>query len=46
MGFESVRFYDYRNLINAQVQLSAQEVFLIGENGQGKTNFIESMSVD
>jgi len=43
MGFQSVRFYQYRNLSDAEVRLDAPEIFLIGDNGQGKTNFIESI---
>ena len=43
MGFESVRIYQYRNLIDCDVSVDAPEVFLIGENGQGKTNFLESI---
>lgn len=43
MGFESVRLYNYRNLIDSHVDVKAREVFLVGENGQGKTNFLESI---
>ena len=43
MAFEKVRFFDYRNLRNQSALLEAPEIFLIGGNGQGKTNFIESI---
>ena len=43
MGFRSVRFYNYRNLRDSEIVIDAPEVFLIGENGQGKTNFVESL---
>ena len=43
MGFTSVTVYNYRNLTDAEVDVDAPEVFLIGENGQGKTNFLESI---
>ncbi len=43
MGFESVRFLNFRNLRDRELSLGAREVFLIGENGQGKTNLIESL---
>ena len=43
MGFERIRLYHYRNLDDAEVMVDAPEVFLIGENGQGKTNFLETV---
>ena len=43
MGFRSVRFYNFRNLKDSEISIDAPEVFLIGENGQGKTNFVESL---
>ena len=43
MGFRSVGFQHFRNLKDGEVPLEAPEVFLVGENGQGKTNFLESI---
>ena len=43
MGFESIRLYGFRNLEDAEVNLEARNVYLIGENGQGKTNFLEAL---
>jgi DNA replication and repair protein RecF len=43
MSFTRVRLYRYRNLKDADIDVDAPEVFLIGENGQGKTNFLESI---
>ena len=43
MGFLSSSYRDFRNLKDTEVDLGAPEVFLVGENGQGKTNFIESL---
>ena len=43
MAFTSVRLYNFRNLANTTVATDAREVFLVGENGQGKTNFLESI---
>jgi DNA replication and repair protein RecF len=43
MGFKSVKVFNYRNLTDAEIDVHASEVFLIGENGQGKTNFLESI---
>ncbi|RPJ07475.1 MAG: DNA replication/repair protein RecF [Spirochaetaceae bacterium] len=43
MGFLSLKLYNFRNLENAAVSFHAPEVFLVGENGQGKTNCIEAI---
>jgi DNA replication and repair protein RecF len=43
MGFRRVAVYGYRNLQDAAVDTGADEVFLVGENGQGKTNFLEAV---
>ncbi|MBN1525467.1 MAG: DNA replication/repair protein RecF [Spirochaetales bacterium] len=43
MGFASLRFSNYRNLENESITFSSEQIFLIGENGQGKTNCIEAL---
>jgi len=44
MGFEQVRFFQFRNWSDQIVDLgSSREVVLTGENGQGKTNFLEGI---
>ena len=43
MGFSSIQFLHYRNLKNAKISVDAPIIYLIGENGQGKTNFIEGI---
>ena len=43
MSFVSVRLYNFRNLQDALVDTDANEVFLVGDNGQGKTNFLEAI---
>ena len=43
MGFRRIALYGYRNLADAAVNTDAKEVFLVGENGQGKTNFLEAV---
>lgn len=43
MGFRSIRTYHFRNLAEATLDVDARDVFLIGENGQGKTNFLEAI---
>jgi DNA replication and repair protein RecF len=43
MGFLSLTTYNFRNLFNQEIELDAQEVFLVGKNGQGKTNMLEAI---
>jgi len=45
LNFFSVRTYNFRNLENTQININAKNIFLIGENGQGKTNFLEAIYV-
>ena len=42
MRLTRVRASDFRNLAFADVDLDAPRVFLLGENGQGKTNLLEA----
>jgi len=39
----SLRTAAFRNLADAVVAVEAKNIFLIGENGQGKTNFLEAL---
>lgn len=41
MGFDSVKISHFRNLEEQTVDISSREIYLVGENGQGKTNFLE-----
>jgi DNA replication and repair protein RecF len=43
MGFESVQFFNFRNLRDRELSVGARDVVLIGDNGQGKTNLIEAI---
>ncbi|MCL2705422.1 MAG: AAA family ATPase, partial [Spirochaetaceae bacterium] len=45
MSFFSVSTYNFRNLKNTQINTNAKNIFLIGENGHGKTNFLEAVYV-
>jgi DNA replication and repair protein RecF len=38
-----VRTAAFRNLADAVVSTAAKNIFLVGENGQGKTNFLEAL---
>jgi DNA replication and repair protein RecF len=38
-----VRTVAFRNLVNAEIDTSGKDVFLVGVNGQGKTNFLEAI---
>ena len=41
--FLSLSLYNFRNLENQTLDLSTPEVFLVGQNGQGKTNLLEAL---
>lgn len=43
MLFSNVRTYNFRNLCDAEVNTNAHDIFLVGENGQGKSNFLEAV---
>ncbi|MCL2265169.1 MAG: DNA replication and repair protein RecF [Treponema sp.] len=43
MFFTSLRTTSFRNLVDAEISTDAKDVFLVGENGQGKTNFLEAL---
>ena len=43
MPFLSISLYNFRNLEDKAIDLSAPEVFLVGQNGQGKTNLLEAL---
>ena len=43
MPFLTVSFYNFRNLQNKRIDLAAREVYFVGENGQGKSNLLESL---
>ncbi len=43
MGFNALRSYQFRNLKDAEVRFDAPRVFLVGENGQGKSNLLEAV---
>ncbi len=43
MRFSSLRPTGFRNLADAEIPCSSRTIFLVGENGQGKTNFLEAV---
>jgi DNA replication and repair protein RecF len=43
MAFNTLRIASFRNLKDAEVGIGAKDVFLVGDNGQGKTNFLEAL---
>lgn len=45
MPFLSVSFTNFRNLENKTIDLLSREVYFIGENGQGKSNLLESLYI-
>jgi len=43
VGFTVLKTYNFRNLKEQTVELNNKEIFLTGENGQGKSNFLEAV---
>lgn len=43
MSFKSIETYSFRNLVDGAVLTDAPSVFVIGDNGQGKTNFLDAI---
>ena len=43
MAFASLRTVSFRNLADAETDIRGKDIFLVGENGQGKTNFLEAL---
>lgn len=45
MRFRSLGFHDFRNLADSMIPTDTMNVMLVGDNGQGKTNFLEALYV-
>lgn len=45
MSFLSISCFNFRNLKNTSINIAYPEVFLVGKNGQGKTNFLEALYI-
>ena len=43
MRFRRVAIHDFRNISSADTTVDAKDIILTGENGQGKTNFLEAI---
>jgi len=43
MSFAFLRTVNFRNLNDAETDVRGKDVFLVGENGQGKSNFLEAL---
>jgi DNA replication and repair protein RecF len=43
--FLSVSYHNFRNIHDGTIDLLSKEVYLIGENGQGKSNILESLYI-
>jgi DNA replication and repair protein RecF len=41
--FKTLRVSGFRNLADAEINTTGKDIFLVGENGQGKTNFLEAL---
>lgn len=45
MKIHSLRYYNFRNIENVEIKLNSGLHILYGNNGQGKTNFIEGLNL-
>lgn len=45
MSFSEIQFYNFRNIQNKKIFFKKKNIFLIGNNGQGKTNILEAIYV-
>ena len=43
MSFAFLRTVSFRNLVDAETDVRGKDIFLVGENGQGKSNFLEAL---
>jgi DNA replication and repair protein RecF len=43
VGFSFLKTSAFRNLADNDVDISGKDIFLVGENGQGKSNFLEAL---
>jgi DNA replication and repair protein RecF len=43
VGFAFLRTVSFRNLADSEIDVRGKDVFLVGENGQGKSNFLEAL---
>lgn len=43
MGLLALQLADFRNIPALRLDLEGRDVFLVGDNGQGKTNFLEAV---
>jgi DNA replication and repair protein RecF len=43
VSFAFLRTLAFRNLVDAETDLRGKDIFLVGENGQGKSNFLEAL---
>lgn len=43
MPFTQLKFLEFRNIASGEIPVHAEQVFFIGDNGQGKTNVLEAV---
>ena len=43
MSFAFLRTVAFRNLVDSETDVRGKDIFLVGENGQGKSNFLEAL---
>ena len=45
MRFKSIKIENFRNISSVSVETDAEDIVLVGTNGQGKTNFLEVLYI-
>jgi len=43
VSFASLKTLSFRNLADCEINVNGKDIFIVGENGQGKTNFLEAL---
>ena len=43
MAYKNIRFYNFRNLADKEIELSEDVYYLVGQNGAGKSSFLEAL---
>jgi DNA replication and repair protein RecF len=43
VGFTFLKTVSFRNLSDSETNITGKDIFLVGKNGQGKTNFLEAL---
>ncbi|MFP4673986.1 MAG: DNA replication/repair protein RecF [Opitutales bacterium] len=45
MRFQRLRLRDFRNIVFTEIEFESERIFLLGDNGQGKSNLLEALGL-